>query len=275
MDISVKKLEDNTLQLTIKVPWKDVEHAREEVIGELIQKVEIPGFRKGKAPRNIAEQKLSKEAVQEEVLRKVLGKTYNEAVTQEKLSPIISPRIHVETFEDGTDLTFTAETCEMPEAALGDYKKEVGNVTAKGKIVVPGKEEQKVSMDDVMEALLKSVTITIPKVLIDQEVNRLLSQMLDELKTLGLSLEEYLASRGKTGADLRKEHEVRAEKDLKLEFTLRKIADTEKITVEEKDIQDVINSIKDEREKQQIMQNPYLIAALIRQQKTLDYLSKI
>jgi trigger factor len=126
-----------------------------------------------------------------------------------------------------------------------------------------------------LDAALTSSKVEIPKILVEQETDRLLSQLLDELKTLGVTLDQYLASRNKTGEQLRAEYAERAEKDLKLEFMLRKIADEEKITVEQADIEKALGEIKDEKQKKDVASNPYLVAAIIRQQKTLDFLSKL
>lgn len=266
---------DNTITLKITVPWKTVEEARAKVIDTLIKEVTVAGFRKGMAPKNVAEAHLKKELVQEEVLKEVLGKAYNEAVQQEKLTPIITPRVHVETFEDGTDLVFSAEFCEAPTITIDDYKKDVANITAKSKIVVPGQEEKKANVDEILDAVVKAAHVTVPKVLYEQEANRLLSQTIDELKTLGVSLDQYLASRGKNPEQMREEYEEKAKKDLTLEFTLRKIADDEKITVEQKDLEEVLKDVQDPAQRQQLMGNPYLLASIIRQQKTLDFLTKI
>ncbi len=266
---------DKTITLKITVPWTTVEEARTKVVDALIKEVTVPGFRKGTAPKNIAETHLKKEAVQEEVLKEVLGKAYNEAVKEQKITPIITPRVHVETFEDGTDLVFSAEVCEAPDVTLGDYKDAVSKVTAKSKIAVPGKEDTKPNVNEVLEAVASSSQVEIPKVLYEQEAQRLLSQTLDELKSLGLTLEQYLNSRGKTAEDMKTESENRAKKDLALEFVLRKIADTQNITVEKTDIDEALAGIQDENQKQQLLQNPYFLASIIRQQKTLDYLAKL
>jgi hypothetical protein len=60
-----------------------------------------------------------------------------------------------------------------------------------------------------------------------------------------------------------------------LEFILRKVADDEKITVEKEDLEKALAAITDEKERAQIAQNPYVVASIIRQQKTLDFLSKL
>jgi FKBP-type peptidyl-prolyl cis-trans isomerase (trigger factor) len=275
MKSEITREENGNIVLKITVPAKKVDEAREKAVEELAKKVTVPGFRKGNVPKNIAKERVSQELLQEETLKKVLPEAYTEAVKEHKITPIMNPKLHVEAMDEGKDLVFEAVTCEDPEIDLGNYKDSVKNVTAKSKIVVPGKEEQKPNLDEIITEVIKNAKVTIPQVLIEQETTRLLSQMLEELKSLGLTLDQFLANRGKTSEDLRKEYEEQAEKDLKIEFVLRKIADQEKITVEEKDITDAMNTVQDEKQKQQLMQNPYLLAAIIRQQKTLDFLATI
>ena len=276
MKTDIKRAEDSTLTLTITVPWDQVELVRKIVVDEAVETVEVPGFRKGRAPKNLAEKKLSREQIQEEVLKRVVTDTYNAAIKTEKIAPIVNPQIHIEAFEEGTNLTYTAETCEEPKVALNNYKDAVKNLTAKSKIIKPGEAETpKPKLEEIVEVLTKTATVAIPKILIETEANRLLSQLLDEIKTLGLTLDQYISSRGKKIEDVRLEYESRAERDLKLEFILRAVADEEQIKVDEKDVEAVMATIKDENQKRELSQSPYLFAALIRQQKTLDFLSKI
>ena len=275
--VEVKRLPDSTVELSFIIPWNEIEKVRQEVVDSLIKNATLPGFRKGKAPKDIAEKSLPKAKVQEELLKKVITSTYADAIAKNDVKPIVYPQIHVEAFDEGTTLTYTAKTCEQPTIDLKNYKDAVKSLTAKSKIIVPGKneEEQKVPLEKVLETILENTSVTVSEVLIDQEATRLLSQLLDELKTLGMNLDQYLASKGITGDVLQAEYKKRAEDDIKLEFLLRKIADDEKITVEPQDIEAAINGIKDEKQKKEILQNPYLIANIIRQQKTLDFLAKL
>lgn len=275
MKHELTKQEDGTISIKITVPWEELRNTREKVIENMVKSVSQPGFRKGTAPKNIAREKLSKEAVNEEVLKTILPDYYIKTVKEEKILPIINPKIHVEPLEEGKDLTFIAETSEEPQVDFENYKDEIKKITAKSKIVVPGKEPEKVSIEKIIEALIKTAEVKISKLLIEQETNRLLTQLLDEIKILGLTLEQYLASKNKSGEDLRKEYEERARKDLALEFILRKIADQEKISVEQKDIDEVLEKVKDENQKEDLRKNSYVISSIIRQQKTLDFLSKI
>lgn len=270
-----ERKKDGTIEITVVIPWKTASKAQTEIEEELIKNVQVAGFRRGQAPKQIAKAKLNQETVREEMLKKVVGKAYNEAINEYKLNPIISPQIHIEVFSEGTDIIFTALTCEEPEIDLKDYKKEIKGLNAKGKIIIPGKEEKKVTLDEILDTALKTADIKIPEVLVETEISRLLSQLLDELKKLGLTLDQYLVSRKQDPEKLREEYKVKAEKDLKLEFFLRKVADEEKITVEKEDIQKALETIENPQEREEIMKNPYLVASIIRQQKTITFLSTL
>lgn len=266
---------DGTIEITIVIPWTEAKKTQEAIEDVLVKSVKIAGFRPGQAPKNVAKAKLNPELVKEEMLKKVVGEAYNKAVTKYAISPIISPHIHIEVFTEGTDIVFTAETCEEPKVELGKYKEEIAKVSTKSKIVVPGKEEEKPNLDAILEAGLNASKIEIPGILIESETSRLLSQMLDELKKLGLTLDQYLTSKGLDAEKLRNEYKIKAENDLKLEFFLRKIADEEKITVEKEDIEKALASIENPKEREEIMKNPYLVASIIRQQKTVTFLSNL
>ncbi len=277
MDIKteIKKLEDGTIDINVVLPWSVVKKTKDEVIDEHVKDATLPGFRKGKAPKDIVEKSLDGGHIKEDVLRKLLPEAYAKAINDLKIKPIISPKIHVQKIDENQDWEFSAQTCEMPTIDLGNYKAEVKKITGKSKIVVPGKESAPVSFEEITKALLDSSKITIPAVIIDQEVEKLLAQTLDEIKRLGLTLDQYLASTGKNIDALRDGYKVKAETDVKLEFILQEIARSENITVEDKEIEDALNTAKTPAERQNLEQNKYLLASIIRQQKTLDFLKNL
>lgn len=275
MKSTITKQTDGTITLQITIANSLISKAWQEEVEKISTTATIPGFRKGKAPKKIVEEHVNTEEVREEVLKKLLPASYLEAVKEHDLKPIINPKIHVEKLEEGKDWQYSAITCEMPKIDLGDYKKAIKAITAKTKIIIPGKEKQEVNMNDVMKALLDSVKVTTPQILIDSEVERLLSQLLDEIKKLGLTLDQYLASTNKTPEVLKKEYSQKAEGDMKLEFALQKIAEVEKITVEQKEIDEAILKAKDEKEKEHLTKNAYLLANILRQQKTIDFLKNL
>jgi len=277
MDIKseIKKLEDGTIDITVVLPWSIVKKTKDEVIEEHVKDASLPGFRKGKAPRKLVEESLDSGHIREDVLRKLLPQAYAKAVSEHKITPIISPKIHVQKIDDEKDWEFTAQTCEMPKIDLGKYKDEVKKVTSKSKIEVPGKEKIAVSFEEITKSLLDSIKLSIPSVILEQEVEKLLAQTLDEIKRLGLTLDQYLASTGKTIESLREGYRLKAVNDVKLEFILSEIAKAENIIVEDKEINEAVSTAKTPEEKQNLEQNRYLLASIIRQQKTLDFLKNL
>lgn len=267
--------QDGSIKLTISIPQVDVAKAREEIVEAAVREAEVAGFRKGKAPRNVVEERMDEVKLQEEILKKLLPKAYVKTIEEHSLRPIMNPKIHVHKIESGKDWTFEAITCEAPEITLGEYKKKVQDITAKSKIVIPGKETQEPKFDEIMQAILTTVQVEIPGVLVQQEADRLLAQTFDEIKRLGLTLDQYLSSTGKTPETFRKDYEEKAKADMRLELVLQKIAEEEKITVEEKEIEEAIQKAKDPKEQENLTRNRYLLASILRQQKTLDFLKNL
>jgi len=285
MIAALQKQPNGTIQLTVTIPFSVVRKTWDGVIEETAKNIEVAGFRKGKAPKHLVEEKLDKTKIREAVLKKLLPQYYIEAIKEQNVNPIMSPKIHVKELKDPSlndkDWQFTALTCEAPTVNLNNYKDKIKSLTAKSKIVIPGKpfgsaqDKPEVKFEDIVKALLDSVTANISSILIDNETDRLLSQTLEDIKKLGLSLDQYLKSTGKNPEILRTEYRKKAENDIKLELTLQKIAEDEKIVVEDKEINEAIKAGKSEDETKNLENNKYLLASILRQQKTLDFLKNL
>lgn len=276
MASEITREEDGTIILNITIPQALIKRTTDEVIEETVKTVSVPGFRKGKAPKKLVEKGVDKQKAKEEVLKKLLPQAYVSAVEKNGIKPIINPRIHVDELSDDKDWKFTASTCEAPQVNLGNYKENVKKLTVKSKIILPGKQEQKeVAANDLLKVVADSVQVKVSKIIIEQEVERLLAQTLDEIKKLGLTLDQYLSSTKRTAEDLRKEYEKKALSDIRLEFALSKIAEVEKITVTDKDIDEAIKDAKDDNERKSLEANRYLLASIIRQRKTLDFIRSL
>lgn len=274
----IEKQPDGTVKITITLPWEKVEKARDDVVMDMAKTAKVAGFRPGKAPQEFVKDKLNPDHVREEILKKLLPQAYMEAVQENNIKPIMNPKMHVEKVDEGDDWVLNALTCELPEIDPGPYKKSIQKLKAEHKAdgaKTPKTEETapaKPNMDQVVKAVLESAKVQVPQVLLDQETDRLLSQLLADIKRLGLSLDQYMASTKRSPEDLRGEYAKRAEDDIKLEFVLQKISEVEKITVDPKEVDEAIEKAKDPAEKQNLEANKYLLASILRQQKTLDFL---
>ena len=114
MNSQILKHQDGTIELTITIPLPVIEKARNEVLDEHTKVEELPGFRKGMAPRDLVEKSLSPDHIREDVLRKILPTEYVEAVNEHKINPVLNPKINVTKLEDGKEWEFKALTAEAP-----------------------------------------------------------------------------------------------------------------------------------------------------------------
>src|SRR5258706_13570916 len=96
----LKRDDDGTITLSITIPHAKVQKAWEEQLDHAALHTTLPGFREGKAPKKLVLEKLDREKVKEEVLKKLLPNSYMEAVKELNLNPIINPKIHVDKLED-------------------------------------------------------------------------------------------------------------------------------------------------------------------------------
>src|SRR5699024_5789887 len=117
-----EKKEGNEGVLTITVPAERFETALDQAFKKVVKDVNIPGFRKGKVPRPIFEQRFGVESLYQDAIDIVLPSAYSEAVEQTDIFPVDQPSIDIDEIERGKDLVFVCEVTVKPEVKLGDYK---------------------------------------------------------------------------------------------------------------------------------------------------------
>ncbi len=121
MKTSAEEIGKNRVKLTVEIPTDEVEKALGKTYKRLAQEIKVPGFRPGKAPRSVIDQRLGRDYVRSEALREVLPDFYADAIRESDLDVVAPPEIDVKTFEDGTDLTFEATVETRPTPELKDY----------------------------------------------------------------------------------------------------------------------------------------------------------
>ena len=121
MNVTVERVE-NEATLKITAPAAEVNAGYKKAVQKIADQANIPGFRKGKAPRAIIEMHYGKEAVKQEAFEVVANKAYSEALDQEKLIPVSDPKVEESTFEEGKDMELTIKVTLKPEPELGEYK---------------------------------------------------------------------------------------------------------------------------------------------------------
>ncbi len=254
--------------ITGEITLEALDEARGEAIKSLSSRLEMPGFRKGNIPENVLVKNVGEMKVLEEVAEIVLAHEYVHIISENKLSPIARPQIAITKLAPGIPLEFRITVALEPEFALPDYKKIANdskqekddlNVDEKEVDAVLAEiekrgwkpelkegedlrtkakenllEEKKFRAKEkvrltLIEELVKATDIKIPKILVENELDRMIAQFKDDVVKHGMVWAEYLKSIKKTEDEIRVEWKEKAEKRSKAELIMQKIAETEKL----------------------------------------------
>ena len=122
MKVTAEHGENREVTLPIEVEQEKLENATDGAAKRIAGRVNIPGFRKGKAPRKIVENFVGKEAILQEAFEAVAQKAFDEALKEQDMEPVTRPEIDIVTLEEGKNVVFTAKFTQRPEVTLGEYK---------------------------------------------------------------------------------------------------------------------------------------------------------
>ncbi len=121
MKSDLETLNPTRVKLTVEVPFEELKPSLDAAYRKIGSQVTIPGFRKGKVPPRVIDQRFGRATVLDEAVNDALPKFYGEALEANDVSPLGQPEVDVTSFEDGQQLTFTAEVDVRPEFDLPDY----------------------------------------------------------------------------------------------------------------------------------------------------------
>lgn len=282
---TIKKQPKSTVEILVKLPWVEVQAAYKTSFAALHAQFEMGGFRKGKVPTELAEKNIDKDKVYSHLIREIMPKIYEEIIKKEDLHPILSPKIDLVKAKENEEWELKMMIAEKPVVKLKEYKKKVQEAKKGLKaddIWVPGKDEAKDPKDEnqkkekslnvSLEAVLAETECELPPLLIEEELDRRLTQMVDDIQKIGLTMEKYLQTRNLTLESV-KERLTREITDMyKLEFILQAIADQEKLEVKQEDLQALFSNIKEEKDRKAAEANTYFYASVLRKQKAIDFI---
>lgn len=155
MSLQVEKLEKNMAKLTIEASAEDFEKAIEKAYLKNRNKINVQGFRKGKAPRAIIEKMYGVEVFYEDAANEIIPEAYEKAAEESGLDIVSRPEIDIVQVEKGKTFIFTAEVAVKPEVTLGQYK---GIEVAKQEITVT-EDEIMAQIDKEREQNSRMITV--------------------------------------------------------------------------------------------------------------------
>ncbi len=123
MPSTVEQLSPSRVKLTVEIPFADLKPHLDKAYREIAQQVTIPGFRKGKVPTMVIDQRFGRGAVLQEAINAALPAAFEAAVTEAAIVPLGEPDVEVTRLEDGEVVEFTAEIDIRPEFEVADFSK--------------------------------------------------------------------------------------------------------------------------------------------------------
>ncbi|MDO5294889.1 MAG: trigger factor family protein, partial [bacterium] len=155
MSLQVEKLEKNMVKLTIEASAEEFNAAIEKAYQKNKGKMQIQGFRKGHAPRQIIEKMYGVGVFYEDAANEIIPTAYEEAAKESGLEIVSQPEIDVTQIEKGKSFIFTATVAVKPEVTLGDYK---GIEVEKTEIEV-SEDEVNAELDKVREQNSRTINV--------------------------------------------------------------------------------------------------------------------
>ncbi len=122
MKVSVETLPTSEAVLNVDFSWEELEKASDKAYRKLVQKVDIQGFRRGKAPRSLLERRLGKEYIYQEGLDELMNETYRDTLKEHNIVPLTQPDLEAPLLEIGQPYHFSIKVPILPAVELGDYK---------------------------------------------------------------------------------------------------------------------------------------------------------
>lgn len=122
MKVSVETLPSSEAVVNVDFSWEELEKASDKAYRKLVQKVDIQGFRRGKAPRSLVERRLGKEYIYQEGLDDLMTETYRGALKEHNIVPLTQPELDAPMLEIGQPYHFSLKVPILPTVEPGDYK---------------------------------------------------------------------------------------------------------------------------------------------------------
>jgi FKBP-type peptidyl-prolyl cis-trans isomerase (trigger factor) len=288
-------------KLTITLPKSQVSSSYTQALTQLAKNVTTPGFRKGKVPSKVAEDKLGQGKIIERVLDTLLPEAYQQSLKQAQKNPLTQPEFTIVSAELGKDWIISAEFAQLPtvdvknhakytktglktgEKALAEQQKAARKAKTSPKTATKQKPSQKLpetpaketKLQHIFRELVLQIKPQVPEMLLKQETQHEFEHLTGQLKQLGMSVDDYLKRRNMDMDKLSQELAVTTLNRLQLDLILGAIAKEKKLAVTEHDRIEYFKQIKDEKQREQLSKDPHYLGHLdtnLTKQKVVDYL---
>ncbi len=246
---SLKTLPESEIELAGDVPYEAVEAYRAHALLHIAEHMELPGFRPGKVPTDMALKKVGDLAVLEEAVELFVRDFYPVLVGEKKVGVVGRPEIKVTKLAPQNPIGLLVQTTIYPEVPLPKNWKELHEKVPvepyTGELPkaepMPSEEDQakaremlarNIRRGKLIDALLERAQLTVPRIFIESELEKIMGQMRDDIQRMGVQFDDYLKHVQKTEAQIRDDFRDQAKKRAALQLLLNKIAEEEKLVAD-------------------------------------------
>ncbi len=289
MNAKVEKLPKSQLKLTVVVEKEKVKEAYNAALAKAVEVTTIDGFRKGNAPKEMVEQKIGVSKLYGDVVDDLLQKYYPQVLKENHIQPVSNPKVEIKEFDTEKDFEFIATVATKPEIKIGNYtdplKKYYADKIEKTKKDNEEKLKKGEKLEDahvhlhpseIIEELVKATQIEIPELLVEEETNRMLSRLVEQINATGMKVEDYLKAQQTDIEKLKASYDKISEKNIKAEFILAELVLKQNLQVEDKDIDEVLAASGAQPDSEEV-NNPYqrvYIKSILEKNKLITNLIK-
>jgi FKBP-type peptidyl-prolyl cis-trans isomerase (trigger factor) len=264
---------------TLTIPTADTAAARARALARAQQSVKIDGFRQGKVPLKLVEERIGVQGLLELMVDDLLPKAYRQYLEENKLQPLTDPEVTPKSLEEGKDWEFEVAIAVAPEVELGDYAALVKAAPAPEHGEHDGHEYsaedlKQIKLQAILGELLKKIPVKVPELLLRKETEHRLRQVSRQLEKLNLTLEDYLKNIKKTQEELQQEYAVSTLASLQVELLLAAIIKAAGLKVETAELEDLVKArLANRKPEEKISREElnYLHSALLKQ-KAIDHI---
>ena len=254
MKISVQKLPKSELEMKVEIPAKDLDSFIEKAVLEFGKDLEIEGFRKGHAPKEIIKEKIGQQKILQTAAEMAIRENYLKAVSENKIEPLGQPKIEILKLASCNPLEFKATVPVLPQIKLPDYKKIASQVKKREVEVTPEEiaklkaEKERMEKErmrsEILEKIVKESEIEAPEILIESEKKRQLENLKKQVpQMLGISFEDYLKRINKNETELLDSFWFEAQKRVKNSLILKEIEKKENIEAQDQEVKNEMEKI--------------------------------
>ena len=222
---TLRQLADKTFILNLTIKQEQIQKEYQNILVSIQKNFKTKGFRTGKVPLAIVKQNISDSKIIEDIISRLVPRLYSQKIKKYHLKPIIQPQVKFKnppiTIDKDWQIEITA--CQLPSLSLKtSYQNQIKKINS-------SKLKNQDKINKIAEILIKNSQVTIPPVLIQTDLQKQLSSLIDQTRQAGLTVNQYLQSKKITLEQYKQNLAIHIQKQWTLNLAIDKIAQDHKI----------------------------------------------